>query len=95
MGEDAASDRFSAGDRLAGSVSLAARIQAEDDLRVEHGDKRREVPVAGGSDEGIDQGALLDRVGLGCGRRPADAAPGAARQLAGGSRGPSAVPRAR
>ena len=45
-GEDAASDGVRASDRLAGSVSLAAGIQAENDFGVEYGHERREVAFA-------------------------------------------------
>jgi hypothetical protein len=58
-------------------------VGAQDDVGGEHGQQRVEVAVAGGGEEGVDQGGLAQPVRLPGRALVPHACPGAARQLAG------------
>lgn len=70
-----------------------AAVGAQDDLGVEDGDERLDVPVAGGGEEGVDGRPPAGEIGVGYRRLSLDAAAGPARELpgrGGGAIGPAA-----
>ena len=79
-GEDVPGDRARAVQGL--TRAARAEVGAEDDIGVEDGDQRVEIPVPGGGEEGVHGPALPAGVGVGHGRS-LDAAAGPAGQLPG------------
>jgi hypothetical protein len=77
-----------AGDRRSGEWA-DPRVDPEDDIRVEHRQQGVEVTRAGGSQEGVDDFALVCLVGVGCSCGTLDATPAPACELPRRVRGPA------
>ena len=73
-----------AADLLRGVARQLAALDAQDDVGIEQLEQRLEVASASRAEERIHPFALASEVRFGLGRRSADPAPGAARQLPGG-----------
>ena len=78
----ARADRAAPPDRGGGAGTQHAAVGVEHDVRIEHGDERLEVTLAGGGEERVDDLALPADVDVGLDRGVGHAAASATRQLA-------------